>query len=157
MISDGKRKAALDALTAYADELRTEIERQTARLKRELASVEESMRLLAGRGAQHPGPQGIIVPPGVGGKYAGVNPQAAVERFLTEHPGQAFLPSEMAAALKAEGFAVSNPKLATQQVSIALGRVVGKELAEIESRAGRKAYRSITPQGGTIGPVKESE
>ena len=153
MISNNKRKTALEALTAYADELRTEIEHQTARLKRELTAVEQSIRAIAGDEAQAVGQRETGAALGVGGKYAGVGPQAAVERFLEEHPGPFFRPAEMAAQLKTQGFSVSNPKLATQQVAIALGRAVGKDLAIEGSREGRKAYQS-TKQG--MSPGKEN-
>jgi len=145
MINDNKRKAALAALTAYADELRTEIERQSTRLKRELESVEQSIRALTGDEAQDMGPHVMGIAPGIGGKYVGVGAQAAIERFLEEHPGQFFRPAEMAAQLKAQGFSVSNPKLATQQVAIALGRAVAKGLAIEGQREGRRAYQSAKP------------
>ena len=147
MITDNKRKTALDAAKAYADELRTEIEHQTSRLKRELEKVEQFMRALAGDGAQDVVGQRLGAAPGVLGKYAGMGPQAAVERYLKEHPGQFFRPAEMAAQLKAQGFSVSNPKLATQQVAVALGRALDKGLAIEGQREGKKAYQS-TKQGG---------
>ena len=154
MIIDNKRKAALDAAKAYADELRTEIEHQAARLKHELERVDQFIRSLAGDKAQDVGEQGFGLAPGVRGKYAGVGPQAAVEQFLKEHPGQFFRPSEMAAQLKAQGFSVSNPKLATQQVAIALGRAAGKGLAIEGQREGKKTYQS-TKQG--VDPYKEGQ
>ena len=153
MISDNKRKAAMEALTAYADELRTEIEHQAARLKRELTAVEQSIRTLAGDESEAVGQRGTGAALSVGGKYAGVGPQAAVERFLVECPGHFFRPAEMAAQLKTQGFSVSNPKLATQQVAIALGRAVAKGLAIEGSREGKKAYQSAK-QG--MGPYKEN-
>ncbi len=140
MIGDDKRKAALDALRTYADELRTEIEHQAAKLKRRLAAVEQSISALAGDEAEAVGQQGTRPTTGIRAKYAGVGPQAAVERFLKEHPGHFFLPSEMSAQLKAQGFSVTNPKLATQQVSIALSRAAGKGVAVIDRRHGKKVY-----------------
>lgn len=142
MISNNKRKAVMEALTAYADELRTEIEHQAATLKRELTAVEQSIRAIAGDKTQDVGQReaGATLP--VGGKYVGVGPQAAVEQYLQEHPGLSFRPAEIAAQLKAQGFSVSNPKLATQQVAIALIRAVGKGLAIQGLRQGRRAYRS---------------
>lgn len=140
MLRGNKRKAAFEALTSYADELRTEIEHQVARLKRELERVEEAIRTLSGEVAQEIG-QGQPRPLGVGDKFAGMGPQAAVERFMAEHPGESFRPAEMAAQLKAQGFSVSNPKLATQQVAIALGRAVQKGLAVQFEAGGKKVFR----------------
>ena len=153
MISDNKRKAALEALTAYADELRTEIEHQAARLKQELTAVEQSIRAIAGGETQAVGQRETGSALGAGGKYAGVGPQAAVERFLEEHPGHFFRPAEMAAQLKTQGFSVSNPKLATQQVAIALGRAAAKGLVIQESRKGKRVYRSLKPE---MSPCKEN-
>ena len=141
MISDDKRKTALEALKSYADELRTEIERQSAGLRRELESVEQSIRAIAGNGTQETGPQEVGAPLGVSGRYGGKGPQAAVEQYLEEHPGQSFRPIEMAGQLKAQGFSVSNPKLATQQVATALGRAIAKGLAEMELVNGKKVYQ----------------
>jgi hypothetical protein len=153
MKGDDKRKAALAALTAYADELRTEIQRQTARLKRELEGVEQSIRVLEGDGTRDVGGQARPLLD-VGGRYSGVGPQAAVEQFLEEHPGQFFRPVEIVIQLKAQGFSVPNPKLATQQVAIALGRAATKGLAVDGKREGKRVYKSTKQQGG-IGQAKE--
>ena len=141
MIGKNKRKAALEALAAYADELRTEIERQTARMKRELESVEQSIIALTRDGAQDVGQEQAGVTLGVGGKYAGVGPQAAVEKFLGEHPGQTFRSAEVADQLQAGGLAVSNPKLMRQQVLIALDRAVKKGVATETRSEGRRTFR----------------
>jgi chemotaxis response regulator CheB len=139
MMSDKKRRAAIRALEVYAEELRTEIEHQTATLKRKLEAVEQSIRTLAAQvqlvGVQEPSsPQPIV------GIYSGLGPQAAAEKFLQEHPGEFFRPSEVARDLRANGFTVSNPKLATQQVSIALGRAVDKGIAVDGKRDGRRVF-----------------
>lgn len=146
MTSNDKRKTLLDAAIAYAAELRTEIERQTSKLKRELDSVEQFIRGLAGSNTQDVG-VGVATPAlGIGGKYDRLGPQAAVEQFLKEHREQSFRPAEMASQLKAQGFSVPNPKLATQQVAIALARAVAKGLAIEEQREGRRAYQAA-PRG----------
>ena len=157
MIDSKTRKAALEALTAYAAELRTENERQAATLRRELASVEQFISALAGQE-----PQGVVrpsvgLPPGLGDKYRGVGPQAAVEQFLKEHPGIQFRPAVLSGQLKAQGFSVPNPKLATQQVAIALGRAVKKGRAVEEQRDGKKSYKFAQGQLALPTQSKDAE
>lgn len=143
MIDNGKRKVALDALKAFADELRTEIEQKVTALKHELSAVEQSIRTLSGNHTQVIGPPGPDDPHLMGGKYAGLGPQPAVELFLKEQrPNRHLRPAQVAARMKAEGFTVTNPKLLTQQVAIALSRAVGKGLAVQGVRQGKKAYAS---------------
>ena len=141
MTSDDKRKAALDALTAYADELRTEIERQTTGLKHDLANVEQSIRVLLGDKTQDMASVETRVGLDIGKKYAGVGPQAAVEDFIGKHPEQTFRSGDVADQLKADGFTVPNPKLLKQQILIALDRAVKKGVAIEIQIEGRRAFR----------------
>lgn len=140
-----KRKAALVALRAYADEIRTEIERQTRELTTELARVERSIDELSGGLAKGTTPAlpGITL----SGEYAGLGPQGAVEKFLLSNPGRMFTSKAIALELKSKGFTVSNPKLASQQVMIALLRATKKGLAVESKIENRRAFQ--------LNPTKE--
>jgi hypothetical protein len=138
MIAKKKREAALALLRAYAAEMRTEIERQTRELSRELERVERSIAELSGDqgdGSETP------IPAKAAGPYAGLGPQAAVEKFLKSHPGSLFWAKEIASELKSGGVVVSNPKLVTQQVTVALIRAVNKGVAVEGRKAGKRAFR----------------
>lgn len=148
MIQKDKRDAALAALTAYANGIRTEIEQKTMELNAELARVEQAIAALSGEA------EVLVEAPAQehtpGGEYEGLGPQGAVEKFLRDHPGQLFRPNGIAAAMKAAGFKVSNPKLASQQVMIALMRAAKKGVAAEGEIEGKRAFQ-LNPN-----PIKES-
>jgi hypothetical protein len=133
-----KRAAALVALQAYAEEIRTKIACQTRELESELARVEQAIAGLAGAALDPAAPAPDVSAPA---EYAGLGPQRAVEKFLREHPGQLFLPSTIAREIRSRGFAVSNPRLANQQVTIALIRASRKGVAAEGLLEGRRAFR----------------
>ena len=142
MLADDKRMAALELLRAYATEIRTEIERETRELSRELERVERSIAELSGVEKGRSGTPAFTKPVG---EYAGLGPQRAVEKFLRGHPGRTFRPSETAKWLRAHGFSVTNPKLLGTQVRVALGRAKGKGLAEAAEIDGKLAFRALQP------------
>jgi hypothetical protein len=145
MARNDKRKAAIAALKAYADEIRTEIERQARDLNDELSRVEKSIVELSGEIRPH---DRIPVPENqTGGTYTGLGPQAAVERFLRAHPDRMFRSKMIATELKSLGFTVANPKLAGQQVAIALIRMAKKGLA-VEGKIGDKRAFQLSPKHG---------
>jgi hypothetical protein len=139
MIRNDKRETALAALTAYANGIRTEIERKTLELNTELSRVEQAIAALSGEGAPLVGAP--IQEHTSGGEYEGLGPQGAVEKFLRANPGQLFRPNAIASAMKASGFTVSNPKLASQQVMIALMRAAKKGVATEGSVEGKRAFQ----------------
>jgi hypothetical protein len=147
MIADNKRTIALEVLKAHAAELRTKIEQMTANIKQELVAVEKSIQILSGVPTQDLSSAAATEGLSLGGEYSGLGPQAAAEKYLNEHPGKTFRPREAAELMKKEGFTVSNPKLATQQVAIALGRAAKKGLAIETKINGKKAFRSAKHEG----------
>ena len=126
------REAAIRGLHAYRAELRTTLEQ----IQEDLRAVERSIQLLSA-GETATSPQ-VSLPRNSG--YAGLKPQAAVERLLHECPTRKLKPSLAAKELLRRGCPKSG-KQWTSVVACALSRAVGKGIAVLEKVDGRNAYR----------------
>jgi hypothetical protein len=138
----------MKALADYANGIRTEIERQTRDLTRELRRVEQAIEALSEEESidsekKAPGDQR--------GEYKDLGPQAAVEKYLKEHEGKWVRSRSVANTLKAGGLTVADPRLLRQQVLVALKRAVKKGLADREILDGKPSYKWSSEQDNQHG------
>ena len=157
-MNDRLKAAALEALRACEANLRTEIERQTRELNRDLERVMNSIRALSGDSLPNadiasPPPS---APEPISGEFIDIGPQPAVEKVLNQFPNQVFTLSEMVDYLTSRGFSVRNPKLLRQQVLISLLRAAkNKRVANEVTKDGKRAFRWTEPKPETGSSIKQ--
>ena len=129
--STDSRESAIRGLRDYAAELRAALDR----LRSDLTAVERSISLLEGPTAEEaPSPEARV------GPYAHLKPQAAVEKYLAEHPGEKVKPSELTKKLRRLGLPKTS-KAFTAAITGALLRAYKKGLARRgKNFQGRSVY-----------------
>lgn len=128
---------ALQELFAY----RQRLEDQLADLGGKLDAVNSAIRLLASEG-----PTGTDELLARGTKYTSMPPQQAAELFLREHPKGAFKASDVARALRDEGL-VPRARNFNSQITVALNRLVEKDVAESDKANGVTVYHLRRDKG----------
>jgi hypothetical protein len=127
------RDAALAELRAYRAELAADMQR----IQADIDVVDRSIALLTKHPAKDGGPQIPLAP---GGPYAGLKPQAAVLRFLKEHPGRWLKPRDAARELRELG-ADASAATFDAQVTASFYRSVKKGVAEKAKKQGVNQFR----------------
>ena len=129
MIDADSQQAALKALQEYRASLLTELER----IRADIEAIDRAIGRLSGQ----PG-LGVVAQAGLG--YVGLMPQAAVERFLREHPGEKLRATQIARHLLNLGMEKRGVTF-TSAIIAALHRAVHKGIALSEVNAkGKKVY-----------------
>jgi len=146
MDTDDSKEAAIKGLHAYKEQLLLEIEQKQA----DLRSVERSIELLSGNGAENPVQQdgqrtlGFSGPPT--SRFSGLKPQPAAKLFLQENADRWWKASQVAKELLRRGIRPSSKHWGTV-ITGALNRLTVKGVADKEKRGGVYKYRLVAETG----------